>query len=342
MQKKQVAVYIGKFQIPHLAHTGIMKDAINHYDELIVLVGSTNRRMSILHPFPFNTIRTWIKDVDSKIIVKPIKDYIYNDTKWITEVESSVYGEFLGEDVQYTLVGHHKDDSSYYLDIFPNFMTKEFPSLENGLSSTNLRNDLFNVGYRALEGFVSKKVFEDLSEFVKTEDYENLVDEANFYKKEKEIFSTYPYPDTLKFNCSDAVVVCDGNVLLIQRKINPGKDVWALPGGFTNTNETYKEGAIRELIEETGIKIPQRALELSIKSSAVFDHPKRNIGIPRISMAFFFEVLPDIKKGVYRKLPKVKGSDDANDAKWFPISEVRNMKLFDDHSDVIDYFTNSI
>jgi bifunctional NMN adenylyltransferase/nudix hydrolase len=36
----------------------------------------------------------------------------------------------------------------------------------------------------------------------------------------------------------------------------------------------------------------------------------------------------------------VKGSDDADKARWFPIDEVVNMrdKLFEDHADIINYF----
>ena len=41
-------------------------------------------------------------------------------------------------------------------------------------------------------------------------------------------------------------------VLLIQRKNDPFKDEWALPGGFLETDETFETGAKRELKEETG------------------------------------------------------------------------------------------
>lgn len=338
---KRVAIYIGKFQPLHIAHIEIMEHCIKNYDELIVLVGSTNRRISINHPFSFQQVKSWIVDVNPNIIVKPIQDYIYNETKWITEVNSAVYGEFLGENVEFTLVGHHKDETSYYLDEFPNFKVEEMQTLENNLSGTFIRNEMFdqnNTHVEDIESVVSKKVAKDINDFMDTDDFENLVDEYNYYQAEKEMFKEYPFPATLKFNYSDAVVVCDGNVLLIERKINPGKGTWALPGGFVNQNETYQQAAIRELVEETGIKVPANSLKNAIKDSEVFDHPKRSIGIPRISRAYYFEVFPD-KRGGYSKLPKVRADDDASEAKWFPISEVLKMKLFDDHSDIINYFT---
>lgn len=44
-------------------------------------------------------------------------------------------------------------------------------------------------------------------------------------------------------------------VLLIKRKNEPYKDCWALPGGFMEMGETLEKCAIRELKEETGIKV---------------------------------------------------------------------------------------
>lgn len=42
-------------------------------------------------------------------------------------------------------------------------------------------------------------------------------------------------------------------ILLVQRKDPPHKDMWALPGGFMEMEETLEEAARRELLEETGI-----------------------------------------------------------------------------------------
>lgn len=43
-------------------------------------------------------------------------------------------------------------------------------------------------------------------------------------------------------------------ILLVQRKDSPFKNMWALPGGFMEMEETLEEAARRELLEETGIK----------------------------------------------------------------------------------------
>lgn len=43
------------------------------------------------------------------------------------------------------------------------------------------------------------------------------------------------------------------SILLIKRESNPHKNMWALPGGFVNSNETSKEASIRILKKETGL-----------------------------------------------------------------------------------------
>jgi ADP-ribose pyrophosphatase YjhB (NUDIX family) len=46
-----------------------------------------------------------------------------------------------------------------------------------------------------------------------------------------------------------------GEVMLIRRGIAPGYDMWAQPGGFLEIDETVREAAIRETLEETGLQI---------------------------------------------------------------------------------------
>ena len=44
-----------------------------------------------------------------------------------------------------------------------------------------------------------------------------------------------------------------GEVILLRRGIEPGQGLWAQPGGFLEIDETVREGAIRETLEETGL-----------------------------------------------------------------------------------------
>ena len=75
--------------------------------------------------------------------------------------------------------------------------------------------------------------------------------------------------DALALMTVDAVVVQSGHILLVKRGDMPGKGLWALPGGFLNQEETMLDGAIRELKEETKIKVPVPVLKGSIKESTI-------------------------------------------------------------------------
>ena len=48
-----------------------------------------------------------------------------------------------------------------------------------------------------------------------------------------------------------AVVFDSRKILLIQRK---DLEVWSLPGGFVDPEETVAQAAVREVAEETGVK----------------------------------------------------------------------------------------
>jgi bifunctional NMN adenylyltransferase/nudix hydrolase len=164
-----------------------------------------------------------------------------------------------------------------------------------------------------------------------------VYDDWKYFQKEHELFDTYPFPDTLNFNCGDAILECLGQVLLIRRKFAPGAGTWALPGGFKNSNETFVDCAIRELIEETNVRVPEQVLRGSIVNKEIFDDPKRGMGIPRNTMCVHMKIKPNSDGS----LPRANGADDAMECGWFPISEVmNNMELFDDHMGIISKMCN--
>ena len=60
-----------------------------------------------------------------------------------------------------------------------------------------------------------------------------------------------------------------GEVLLLRRGIEPGYGLWAQPGGFLEIDETVREGAIRETLEETGLLVePGEILGLYSRTQA--------------------------------------------------------------------------
>jgi ADP-ribose pyrophosphatase YjhB (NUDIX family) len=50
-------------------------------------------------------------------------------------------------------------------------------------------------------------------------------------------------------------VTDDGRIVLLRRGIEPGRGLWAQPGGFLEVDETVAEAAVRETLEETGLVV---------------------------------------------------------------------------------------
>ena len=46
-----------------------------------------------------------------------------------------------------------------------------------------------------------------------------------------------------------------GEVMILRRGIEPGRGLWAQPGGFMEIDETVEAGAVRETLEETGLLV---------------------------------------------------------------------------------------
>jgi ADP-ribose pyrophosphatase YjhB (NUDIX family) len=62
------------------------------------------------------------------------------------------------------------------------------------------------------------------------------------------------YPDRPILAVS-AAIIRDGQVLIVRRARGPSLGVWTLPGGVVEGGETLGEALIREIDEETALKI---------------------------------------------------------------------------------------
>ena len=334
-KKYDTLVLIGRFQPFHSAHLEIVKRATALCDQLVIVVGSANQPRTYKNPFTFDERRGMIKDATAglnlRIYVEPNTDTIYNDQAWAVRVQSIV-SKYTTLGSKVGVIGHKKDPSSFYLDMFPQWGYENVEEIEP-LSAVNIRDLYFKRGANMefIRGVVPRTAFEFLSEFWKTDAYHQIIKEREFITEHNKQYAGLKYPPI--FSTADAIVICSGHVLMIKRRAEPGRGLWALPGGYVNaqTDKTVEAAMLRELREETMIKVPAPVLKGSIVRSKVFDAIDRSPRGRIITHAFHIQ-LPD------GELPKVKGNDDAEKARWVPIAEVRSEECFEDHYEIIQHF----
>jgi len=338
---------IGGFRPYHLGHHKVVCEGLAKSDFVIIVVGSNNRSRSTRLPFTakerIRMIRAGLDDeLSQRVLITSVPDFAYNDTRWNAAVQAAVQKQIAINNirgVKYTnrgfkdynnsiaLLGMYKDGTSYYLNNFPqwNKSIAVAPEVDDGtvLSATAIRNKLFNgeLDYdKDMIPAVKAEMLKIIDEM--GDEWDRLKSDWNYEQKYSSIYGHGP------FITVDACVVQAGHVLLVERGGDYGKGLLAMPGGFLNRNEKIRDGMIRELREETRIKVPEKVLRGSITETEVFDDPFRSNRARIITHAFKIELNNDPNG-----LPKVVGSDDAAKAKWYPISSIANMPhmFFEDH-----------
>lgn len=313
----KVGILIARMQVPepHEGHRFLINRILERCDKLIILLGSANRARSVRNPYTYTERADSVFKCfnhDSRITVVPINDYMYNDSMWINDVSTTIK-EVVSSVSDVTLFGHFKPGNDYL---------KWFP----GMKFENIESEI------DISGTEMRKVYEHLLPC-------SVQDDIAYFKNEQEKFANYPYAGHLNILCGDCVVECLGYVLLIKRGRAPGQGNWALPGGHKASDESTLDTAIRELYEETNLRVPEKVLRGSIKSTRFFDDPGRSPGAPRSTLAVHIVIPPNLDGS----MPRANGRDDAVDCRWVPIGEALNdYRLHDDHGDIIREMTGVV
>jgi len=130
---------------------------------------------------------------------------------------------------------------------------------------------------------------------------------------------TYKYPrPAVTADCVVITKEAEPKVLLIQRGFDPYKGYWAFPGGFVNMDETTEQCAIRELEEETGLKVA------TIHQIGAYSKVDRDPRGRTITVAYL---------AIIDKPIAVTGRDDAAKAEWIPLLALPELAF--DHVDIM-------
>lgn len=122
--------------------------------------------------------------------------------------------------------------------------------------------------------------------------------------------------DALVFSHRDQLL----QVLLVKRKFPPDQGKWAFPGGFVEDAEDLEAAAIRELEEETGLKVA------TMQQLHTFGRPGRDPRGRTVSVVFYTFLAEE---------GKVAGSDDAAEAKWIDVKDITELAF--DHKEILDF-----
>lgn len=389
MAIKDVTVYIGRFNPFHLGHAYVLEQALKTSKLVIVLIGSAGQARSPKNPFTFNErkemIESWQvsarvgfdpKSALTNLVILPVRDVASNNL-WIKSVQHTVKAaitqfcrarETILTDVFIT--GSDRDDSTWYLNAFPQWKQDlvsalgHEPGRRADLSATSVRevlytSDLCEGSIESLENKLPFTTRQFIRRFIEKNpaELDRLRVEYAFIQKSKKAWEAAPYPVT--FNTADAVIIQSGHVLVVRRGNQPGLGLLALPGGYVNQKERIKDAAIREAVEETGIKlaegkkadeITERMLRGAIRDYEIFDDPGRSERGRIITVAYLIR-LDDEKP-----LPKVAGQNvpyyesngkeevETLEAFWLPLDRAleETHLWFEDHHQILSWAVSQI
>ncbi|AWN23869.1 ADP-ribose pyrophosphatase [Deinococcus irradiatisoli] len=333
-RKRTFGVYIGRFEPPHAAHLAVMEEALAQVQKLIVVIGSARAARNTKNPFTAEERQQVMLDLlreagikASRVLFVHVRDYYYNESLWLSEVQRGVAAHTHGSS-DVALIGHLKDESSYYLRSFPAW---EFlpTHVVSPLSATEVRRAYFEDDLERVQAIVAPAVWRFLERFRRGPEFAELQAEYRYLQSYRAAWAGTPYPVVLV--TTDAVVIRSGHVLVVRRAEHPGRGRLAMPGGFLNVKQTLLASCVREVVEETGLQTADLAAQL--RAQAVFDYPDRSLRGRTVSHAFHFDL------GI-GQLPVLRPGSDAADALWLPLSEglAAPELFFEDHHAIIEHF----
>jgi bifunctional NMN adenylyltransferase/nudix hydrolase len=339
----KVAYVIGRFQPFHNGHKALIDKALEIADRVVVVLGDTGRARDFRDPWTAQEraemiIAAYFGKGASRIEITAVEDVLYDDEAWAKSLRARVAFFSKGAAERF-LVGHKKDASTFYLDMFPDWQYVEVEEVKGdewrtlSIDGTFLRNIFFKGVLPEKDMPAPVIEYIDKWRLANNEIYARLVRECSAVRSHG---MDWQCAGTAKYGgpfhvAVDALLESDDHVLLIRRGGDVGNGALAMPGGFVDPKERLLDAALRELYEETGVKIHKSNVPPERTFLKPFDHPSRSMRGRIVTNVLHLRVRQPIG---------VKAGDDANEAIWVLKSELPALKrqFFSDHYHIVQHF----
>jgi len=282
-----IGVIVGRFQVAYLTkgHRHLIDTAIKENDEVIIFIGDTVVKNTIMNPLVFgDRMLLFMNDKkinelvgSGKLIIEKIPD-IGNVEIWNKKLDTLIKekSRYQNTPKNVTIYGSRKSMVQTYDGEFNTAIVEEIP----GVSGTESRSNMIY----------------DMNAKFKPE-----------YRIGKICAAYDRYPSG--FPTIDVTVIHKGNILMGKR---PNRDTFCFVGGFFDPtqDESLEDTAIRELYEETNIKIKNPRYITSFRVDGDYRYKQE---IDKIITSFYI--------GEYES-GKLQAADDLAEAHWIPLNEV--------------------
>ncbi len=112
------------------------------------------------------------------------------------------------------------------------------------------------------------------------------------------------------------IVILDGDRMLLEKRKNePGKGKWSIPGGLVEVGETIEQTAVREVSEETGLKVGEPVF-IDVVDSIIRD--------AKNYVKYHFVIIDCLMK---LEGGLLKAASDADELRWVSLGEVEKYDL---------------
>lgn len=361
MARTKIAVNIGRQHIFTKGHEYGLQHCTDNYDATISLVGSAFKARDVKNPFTYeeraSILDVWYKNRGAAHAIRPLRDQVYNNAKWIQSVQETVHQTLIDhwdlnpKNCDVTIVGSDRDATTWYLKAFPQWnrdLIDPDPRFI-GLAATQLRTQLWEgMSHRYWDEVPDvTKNFLDL--WTATDAYRDMIEEYEFLRH---YWAQHKGPYGMVAKTVDATIVQSGHVLVVKRAMRPGKNLVAVPGGFVKRHQTMLDALADEIVEETGLLLAEgkRAKDItkakllgSIVAQREFDHPDRDFRGRIFTTNYLIRLddtqpLPQVSGQLVPVGEEHAGAQETSHAWFMELNEARSQShiWYGDHHGMLD------